>query len=1398
MLRKLISLALTLSFGLQQTVFAYTASLNLSGYLNQGPNLTVSDKFRPINLRYFPYQPQTNDFKILLDKGDTKDIADTNLKSSATILLDYFKIGLSLPNDKFWVNLRPDSQDEIIDEELAKTDLGKVMLEADLKLKQDTALFTSPQTPQGKEYWSKLYQKAGELFGTENITIPTLTRPWIAPGEIILRESSDNNSKTSQGAYIYKANLKVMLEEDYLTSSGGFRTPPTFDPRLKELNQYSTQLIRELILPKLTQKVNSSKDYANLRQVYFSLILARWFKETFQDNSTAQGDYLKLINSHNLTNLTSQQAWDKTTYFQAYQKSFQEGEYNLSEQVYTPTGQVIRRYMSGGMVISPDPEKMDILKISNPAMVDDKGKVLLNNQLNIQESITELTEQKTAASALTIEPETAYDSRGKKTVAVTLEINGVKARGDVPAGASKGEHEAKTAENTDVAIKNIKDIITPLILEEIKKGRDLKKHADLLAIEEEIIKKAGKNYALLGADAVVPVSRALWVLAAKLRNMELWQYIREFEPEVVFDNANIVFPYMNIYNGGWHATKAGEKLGKDRIDFQEIMIVPVGAKSQKEALEMGDKIDWNLKQILLKEFAPDTITRADEAGFSVKGLGSSDKAIENVFKAIERAGYTAGVDVKLALDTAATSFYDKESGKYEFQGEMLSSDEMINYYVGLARKYAGKIVSIEDGLAENDWAGWTKLTQAMEEFGVTTIGDDIFVTQLERLEKGIEQKAAKAILIKVNQNGSMSGTLEVIKRAKKAGFVCIVSHRSGETLDTSIADLAYAVKAFGLKTGDPQPAYDFGPTAEYAGRALVRRVKYERMVENEKTAAAASALQETKKLAGDKFAPIYYFGNYGESDVSLPKGGAKDKELLGGKGANLAEMANYISEQYPELGLNVPPGFTITTEQTKNWNAREKELSNELMREMRQAIHKLEKTMGRKLGDIENLPLLVAVRSGAKKSMPGMMDTILNLGLNDKSVLALARATNERFAWDCYRRLIEMYGRTVLGVKEDDEKRTGFKHILEKMVIREAGRKDEYGLSVAELKELVELYKQEIQRQGLSAIPEDPYEQYRYAVEAVFRSSYNDRAMTYRVKEGLKLEETLSAVNVMPMVFGNLNDKSGAGVAFSRNLQSGERKITVEYNINCQGEDVVSGRKKGLSFEELEKRFPEAARSLKAVLEFLERHYKDVQDVEFTIENGKLWILQARSAKRTSRAEVKTAMDMYAEGLLKTPEEVQALITPDKMAELLVAQFDKKDKKKAVNEERLLSDGGLDASPGAGVGRIVFDSDRAKELKEKIDDIIIRIKNNGEVTQEEKELARVGIILVRDETSPEDLDGMLISVGIWTKKGGRTSHAAVVARQFGIAAVVGDENIEIDVAAKTVTVTKADGSKQVL
>ena len=394
MMRKILSLILSLSLFFQCSGFAQ--SINLADYLNQTPHAIALDRFRPLSLRYFSYEPATDGFKILLDKGDQKNLSDIKIKDEADKLLTYFKIGLTLTNEKFWVNLRPDYADQIIDPELEKTDLGKVLLEADLQLKKDTSSLTSPQAREGKTYWDKLYKKAGELFGTENITIPTLTRPWIVPGEIILRESADSANNAS-GAYIYKANLKVMLEEDYLKNStnsinSNNATNYSFtDPRLKELNQYSTQLIRELILPKLTQKVNSSKDYANLRQVYFSLILARWFKETFNSQPTANSSqnndsYIKLIDSHNLINLTSKQAWDKTDYFKAYQKSFQEGEYNLSQTLHTPTGQVIRRYMSGGTTFEAMSKAGYTVKEKTVASaIESKGKVLLSNdKLDIQ------------------------------------------------------------------------------------------------------------------------------------------------------------------------------------------------------------------------------------------------------------------------------------------------------------------------------------------------------------------------------------------------------------------------------------------------------------------------------------------------------------------------------------------------------------------------------------------------------------------------------------------------------------------------------------------------------------------------------------------------------------------------------------------------------------------------------------------------------------------------------------------------------------------------------------------------------------------------------------------------------------------------------------------------------
>ena len=352
MFKKAVSLILSFSLLLTHPVFAQgAAGLDIGKYLNRIPAVK-SDSFRPAHLRYVSYDAVSNDFKLLLDQGEAfkglspkGTVPDERLQDATQELFNYFLIGLSLPNDKFWVNLRPDAPEQIIDPLLEKTDMGRIMLEADLELKKDTASFTSPKTSEGKEYWDKLYKRAGELFGTENITIPTITRPWIVPGEVIIRESQDSS-------YIYKANLKVMLEEDYLKSSSNSINSTNSinysfnDPRLKELNQYSTQLIREFILPKLTLEVNTSKKYAQLRQVFFSLILSRWFKDRFKGKI---GQYSQLIDSRNLDNLTSKEVWSKDYYFNQYKKSFQQGEYNLKEQITTPTGQVIRSYVSGGI-----------------------------------------------------------------------------------------------------------------------------------------------------------------------------------------------------------------------------------------------------------------------------------------------------------------------------------------------------------------------------------------------------------------------------------------------------------------------------------------------------------------------------------------------------------------------------------------------------------------------------------------------------------------------------------------------------------------------------------------------------------------------------------------------------------------------------------------------------------------------------------------------------------------------------------------------------------------------------------------------------------------------------------------------------------------------------------------
>ncbi|MBP7216786.1 MAG: hypothetical protein KBA46_05820 [Candidatus Omnitrophica bacterium] len=332
---RITSLFISLTLIFQQTGFAQmAASLDVGKFMGLTQPKLVSTQFRPLHLRYFSYDALNNEIKVLLDKGDAK-VDERQAQESARSLLRYFLIGITVPDDAFWVNLRPDIQDKIIDPLLAETDVGKIMLEADVQLKKDTALATSPQTPEGKVYWEKLYKKAGELFGADNITIPTLTRPWIVPNEVIIRESNDS-------VYVYKATMKVMLEQDHLKDSADY----TFDdPRMKALNEYSSQLIRELIIPKLNKMVNTSKSYAPLRQVFYSLVLARWFKARYSGKS---GLYPSMINRSNLTGLASAQAWSKTTYFNEYQKSFKSGEYNLSVPVTTMMGQVIRNYFSGG------------------------------------------------------------------------------------------------------------------------------------------------------------------------------------------------------------------------------------------------------------------------------------------------------------------------------------------------------------------------------------------------------------------------------------------------------------------------------------------------------------------------------------------------------------------------------------------------------------------------------------------------------------------------------------------------------------------------------------------------------------------------------------------------------------------------------------------------------------------------------------------------------------------------------------------------------------------------------------------------------------------------------------------------------------------------------------------
>jgi pyruvate,orthophosphate dikinase len=477
--------------------------------------------------------------------------------------------------------------------------------------------------------------------------------------------------------------------------------------------------------------------------------------------------------------------------------------------------------------------------------------------------------------------------------------------------------------------------------------------------------------------------------------------------------------------------------------------------------------------------------------------------------------------------------------------------------------------------------------------------------------------------------------------------------------------------------------------------------------------------------------------------------GSKDlKDLLGGKGANLAEMTR--------LGLPVPPGFTITTEACRAYLANGKEPA-ELRVQVTAALRHLEDSVDRRLGDRHD-PLLVSVRSGAKFSMPGMMETVLNIGLNDASVVGLAEAAgSERFAWDSYRRLIQMFGKTVLDIDGDR-----FSEVLDKAKAAK-GITSDVDLEVADLQVLVQRFKDIVKEESGKEFPQHPREQLDVAIRAVFDSWNTDRARIYRRRERIP-HDLGTAVNVCTMVFGNLGETSGTGVAFTRDPSTGTPGAYGDYLVNAQGEDVVAGIRNTLSLDDLKELDPAAHTELMGVMRRLETHYRDLCDIEFTIERGKLWMLQTRVGKRTAAAAFRIATQLVDEHLI-TEDEALDRVTGAQLAQLMFPQFD-------ATGQRSLFAKGMAASPGAAVGKAVFDSATAKAWADRGEDVI----------------------LVRRETNPDDLEGMIASAGILTSRGGKTSHAAVVARGMGKTCVCGAEELDVDVAAKLARV----GETQVL
>jgi pyruvate,orthophosphate dikinase len=519
-------------------------------------------------------------------------------------------------------------------------------------------------------------------------------------------------------------------------------------------------------------------------------------------------------------------------------------------------------------------------------------------------------------------------------------------------------------------------------------------------------------------------------------------------------------------------------------------------------------------------------------------------------------------------------------------------------------------------------------------------------------------------------------------------------------------------------------------------RKLKKRTAQKKQRSSKKTAAKAASTKKNRY--------VYYFGD-GKAD-----GNGSMKPLLGGKGANLHEMTR--------IGLPVPPGFTITTEVCTYFYDNKKTYPPELEDQVASSLKKIEKSVGKKLGDRDN-PLLLSVRSGARDSMPGMMDTILNLGMNDEVVEVVAeKSGNPRFAWDSYRRFLQMYGDVVMGVqKRPGEDHEPFETVIEE-IKHEAGAEKDTDLSVEALQTLVERFKQLIKERTGKTFPQDPQQQLWGSIGAVFGSWNNDRAIVYRRKYGIP-HEWGTAVNVQTMVFGNRGENSATGVAFTRDPATGEKIFYGEYLINAQGEDVVAGVRTPHPVAHLAKEMPAAHKELLKVRSTLEEHFRDMQDLEFTVEENKLYILQTRNGKRTGFAAVRIATDMVAEKLIKK-EEAVGRIPADALSHLLAPIFDRNSVKQA---KKIAS--GLPAGPGAATGRLVFNAKDAVDLAHK-----------GEP-----------VVLARIETSPEDLRGMIAAEGILTARGGVSSHAALVARQMGKVCVCGASALQIDYSAQTLT-----------